>query len=84
MARQKDFIISQMSPSIWPCCGQGQLQASLADLRSRPLDDDFPGDRLMARFVLSDDTVHQAFEQLRDHTFPAAADRAYLERWKDC
>ena len=37
----------------------------------------------MSRFVISDETVHQAFEQLRDHTFPAAAARADRERRED-
>ena len=37
----------------------------------------------MSRFVISDETVHQAFEQLRDHTFPAAAARADRLRRED-
>ena len=34
----------------------------------------------MSRFVIKDETVALAFEQLRDHTFPAAAARADRER----
>ena len=46
MARQKDFIISQMSPehlAVLPV--KDTLQASLRTSVQRPLDDDFPGDR---------------------------------------
>ena len=46
MARQKDFIISQMSPehlAVLPV--KETLQASLRTSVQRPLDDDFPGDR---------------------------------------
>lgn len=37
----------------------------------------------MSRFVVKDETVQLAFEQLRDHAFPAAAARADRERRED-
>ena len=37
----------------------------------------------MSRFVIKDETVALAFEQLRDHTFPAAAARADRLRRED-
>lgn len=37
----------------------------------------------MSRFVIKDETVSHAFEQLRDHAFPAAAARADRQRRED-